>query len=67
MKSYHEILLHQEEPLEPHEVASLKAWLKVLEGDVEVFGTTTEDEERMAAIRDRIATEEARPRIDASM
>lgn len=54
--SHLSILLKQTEPLEPHEVADLENWLKVLEGDCEAFGETPEDTARMNAIRNRIAS-----------
>lgn len=56
--SYRENLLTQKEPLEQHEISDLKEWLETLEGDVEMFGPTAEDETRIAAIKARIAKEE---------
>jgi len=55
---YLEGLLIQKEPLEPHERADLKAWLETLEGDVEMFGDTAEDNRRMNTIRARLERNE---------
>ena len=49
-----ENLLDQAEPLEQHEIADLREWLQQLREDVEMFGATAEDRERMARISAKI-------------
>jgi len=65
MMTYRETLLTRAEPLEDHEVGTLRDWLGVLAGDVAAFGATPEDEARMEAIQDRIWR--ARPPVAAEM
>lgn len=52
--SYLQTLLDQDEPLEPHEVSDLRAWLQTLRNDVEMFGPTAEDVARMRRISAKI-------------
>ncbi|MBR2689190.1 MAG: hypothetical protein IKE42_15160 [Aquamicrobium sp.] len=53
--SYMQDLLDREGPLEPHEVADLSQWLETLRDDCSYFGSTPEDDARMARIRAKIA------------
>lgn len=49
-----ENILESKEPLEADERADLLEWLEVLGEDVESFGPTENDLQRMAAIRRRL-------------
>lgn len=57
--SYLETLLTQPQPLEPHEVKDLEAWLATMEGDVAIFGAAPEDNVRIGSIKARLRNEQA--------
>jgi hypothetical protein len=59
MPTYRENLLSQAAPLEAYELRDLEDWLAVLRKDVDDFGETPEDVERMGLIEARIAAETA--------
>ena len=57
-QTYRQSLLTQTEPLERHEIAVLKDWLKVLQDDCALFGATPCHVARMTTIKARIAASE---------
>lgn len=52
--SYRHELLVKKEPLEKREIADLKAWIKVLEGDIAFFGAAPSDIKLIERIRQKV-------------